>query len=432
MFKLIHKNRKGVSLSELLVVIAVLALLLPLAGRVLYNFLTFNNTVIDRWDVQTATRLACSDFENNKDGLTNAFQVDLIYDPSIENGVILKNNGEIEWRNGATSAVMNPEGIDPNADAHKNDVYTYIYSAATYDEEGAYLGKLLYMRSYGDNRSHLLLNNYGMGNVPVDVTFSMGTTKDMQNSGNPFYTENTVMMHFRSGKEDVTFGYDTSFAIININKDTRPINYSGGKLACEERWVNNGKSTNAHVAGWDNYELNYDESGQLITGNGFPASKTVNAGEGTQTTYYETNCQQAGGTPVIIDDTFTAQYENASGAVQTVTAPVIAREANVMRYKSPTAEKSQGEVIDKSTNTNIAGCLTGFAMMGSDMADKVLGNLRMFRDNVLKGTAFGDWFIHEYYYTWSPFLIEHTAFLKPVYKAVLVPVSYVCGFIARL
>lgn len=429
MFKLIHKNRKGVSLSELLIVIAVLALLLPLAGRVLYNLLSFNNTVIDRWDVQTATRLACNDFENNKDGLTNAFQVDLIYDPSIENGVILKNNGEIEWRNGATSAVMNPEGISVDAEAHKSDVYTYIYSAATYDEEGAYLGKLLYMRSYGDNRSHLMLNDYGMGKVPVSVTFSMGTTKDMQNIGSPFYTENTIMMHFRSGKETVTFGYETSFAIINT---TRPINYIGDKLACEESWADGGKASLAHVAGWDNYNLNYDSSGQLTTNNGFPKAKTATDGSGAPLSYYETNCVTEGGTAVIIDDTFNMEYKDTSGATQTVNAPVLAREANIMRYKSPTAEKTQGEAVDKSSNTNVAGCLTGFAMMGSDMAEKVLGNLRMFRDNVLKGTTFGDWFIHEYYYTWSPFLIEHTAFLKPVYKAVLIPVSCVCGFIARL
>lgn len=431
MFKLIHKNKKGVSLVELLVTLAVLGLILPLAGNVLYNFINFNNTVIDRWDVQAAVKLACGDFENNKDGLTNAFQADLLYDPVIEEGVTLdRNTGYITWRNNAPSSkVMNAEGISISTDEHKSDVFTYIFSAKTWDTEGAYLGELLYMRGYGDNRSRLLLNDYGMGYIPVSVTFSVGTTKDLvtEEGSDPFYTKNTITMHFRSGKDDVKFGYDTSFAIVNINPDTRPINYSGGKLVCELAWLDTDvKTPLAYVAGWDNYNLNY-KNGSLTTDNGFPAATTL---EGA--TFYETNYVNANSETIVISETFQMEYEDANGQTQTITAPAVAREGNVLRYKSPTAEKAQGEVADKATSTNIASCLTGFAMMGSNMRDEVLGNIRMFRDNVLRGTEFGDWFIHQYYYVWSPFLIEHTAFLKPVYQAILIPVSYVCEFIAKL
>ena len=79
MFKLIHKNRKGLSLVELLVTLVVLGLVIPLAGNILYNLINFNNVVIDRWDVQAAVKLVCGDFENNKDGLINAHQLDLLY-----------------------------------------------------------------------------------------------------------------------------------------------------------------------------------------------------------------------------------------------------------------------------------------------------------------------------------------------------------------
>lgn len=417
---------------ELLVCVAVFGLVIPLAGNILYSLINFNNTVIDRWDVQAAVKLVCGDFENNKDGLTNAFQVDLVYDPVIEEGVILdKETGYIEWKNGANSSrIMLKEGIGVETEEHKSNFYTYVFSAKTWDTEGAYLGEFLYMRSYGDTRSHLLLNDYGMGNIPVSVTFSVGTTKDLvaQDGSDPFYTRNTITMHFRSGKEDIKYGYDTSFAIINIDPDTRPINYSGGKLVTELAWLDtDSKTPIAYVAGWDNYELNYKNS-NLTTDNGFPTATVEQDG----TTYYETGYVNAAGERAVIEETFQMEYEDANGNTQTVEAPVIAREGNVLRYKSPTAEKTHGAAEEKGAPTNVASCLTGFAMAGSDMADKVLGNIRMFRDNVLRGTEFGDWFIHQYYYVWSPFLIEHTAFLKPVYQAILVPVSYVCELIAKL
>ena len=66
------------------------------------------------------------------------------------------------------------------------------------------------------------------------------------------------------------------------------------------------------------------------------------------------------------------------------------------------------------------------------MGERVLDNLRNFRDNVLRGTEIGDWFINFYYYELSPFMIEKTAFLRPVYKALIEPLSYVCDYIANL
>lgn len=417
MFKLIHKNRKGISLVEVLVTLVVLGLVLPLAGGILYSLTNLNNTAVDKWDVQTATRLACRDFESNSDGLINAYQVDIIYDPVIESGVTLKNDGTIEWKSGSDTYVMNPEGIDTTSEAHKSDVYTYVFSARTWDENGVYLGELLYERSYGDPNSHLLLNDYGLGNIPVSVTFSMGTTKSL---GGSDYTDSNVLVHFSSGLEDVEFNYDAAFAVVN-NK--RNINFMGGALVCEEDWVVEGVPK-AYPAGWDNYYIN-------TNADGLPEANS----DGT----YTTNCV-IDETTVKISETFDMavtnekdepQYDSDSN-LKTEKTSVIARQANVLRYKSPEANKTHGDSTEHSSNTNVASCLSGFAMAGSANSDEVLDNLRMFRDNVLRGTEIGDWIIHEYYYTWSPFLIEHTAFLKPVYQAILVPVSYVCEFISKL
>lgn len=429
MFKLIHKNRKGLSLVELLVCIVILGLVLPLAGKLLYSSINLHNVTVDKWDVQTAVRMACNSFESNSDGLMNAFQVDLIYDPIIDKGVTLKSDGTIEWKEPGYQScwVMNAEGISVDDDAHKSDVFTYIFSAPTWDENENYLGELLYMRDYGDTNSHLLLDEYGLGDIPVSVTFSMGTTELLDRASSE-YTDENIMVHFGSGLEAINYNFDTAIAVVN---NARPINYSGGSLVCEAKWMNSdGVTPMAYPAGWDEYYLDTDASGAFVDDNGFPSTTTKDG-----STYYSASYVNSSNTPVEvkINQTFSMEVVDDEGNVEkTVTAPVVARQANILRYKSPTAEKTQGTVTEKGTNTNVASCLTGFAMMDSGLKDEVLGNLRMFRDGVLAGTEIGDWIIDQYYYEWSPFLIEHTAFLKPVYKAVLVPVSYVCEFIATL
>ena len=103
-----------------------------------------------------------------------------------------------------------------------------------------------------------------------------------------------------------------------------------------------------------------------------------------------------------------------------------------MRFISPAAYHSKGDVADTTQSMDLANCLSDWTFSSVINGDFYLDKIKTFRDEVLRGTEFGEWFIHEYYYTWSPFLIEHTAFLKPVYKAILIPVSYVCEFVAKL
>ena len=425
MFKLVRKNNKGVSLVELLVCLVIVGLLLPLGYQTLHSLTYINNSTVDKWDVQTAARMASRDFESNKEGLANAFQVDLVYDPVIEGGIVLDASGNITWKDGsASSHVMNMEGIAPSSEEHTTDVYTYIFSAETWDHTGAYLGELLYMRSYGDTRSHRLLQDYGLDDIPVAVSFSVGTTKSLKTESGK-YTTNSVVVHFYSGLDTIEYGFDATFTMKNLS---RPINYSGGNLVSELAWTYDATQPLVYTAGWDDYDLNYDASGALTTSKGFPSAETAQDGS----KYYLAKFTHENTVyDIHIAETFDMEVYNDDGIYEkTVSgAPVIARQGNVLRYKSPAAERTHGEVKENATAANVASCLTGFAMVGSDMEETVLKNIRGFRDNVLAGTEFGDWFIHEYYYTWSPFLIEHTAFLKPVYQAILIPISYVCDLV---
>lgn len=434
MFKLIHKNNSGLSLTELLVCLVILALVLPMGYQTLHSIATLNNATIDQWDVQTAAKIASRDFETNKEGLANALQVDLLYDPVVEGGVTIDDAGNITWRDGsATSKTMLPEGASLDTISKAGDVYTYIFSTPTWNTSGDYLGELLYIRDYSAGKSRLLLLDYGLENIPISVTFSVGTTESLLRD-NHKYTSNSVVIHFRSGLDDLHYGYDATFSMVNLS---RPINYSDGTLVSDVKWINEDSVPVAYTVGWDAYTLNYNNSGNLITDKGFPKAETPD--DGTAPYYVaKYDDEDSSGNLIVretkISETFDMKVYNEDGVYEkTISgAPVIARQGNVLRYKSPAAEKEHSTPKEQISGVNIATCLTGYAMAGSDMADKVLSNIRLFRDNVLRGTEFGDWFIHQYYYVWSPFLIEHTAFLKPVYQAILIPISYVCGFLAKL
>ena len=411
MFRLVHKNTKGLSLIELLVCIVILGLVVPIAGQILYSLTNVFNTTVDRWDIQTAVRLASRQFETNKDGLTNSYETDILYDPAIDTGVLISSDySSITWLDGVQKPgstqkapfTMSPEGINQTGS------YTYIYSAPAWfndnGSKGAYIGELLFIRDYGSKYSRLILNDYGLGNVPVSIEFAVGTTENFTEQTKK-YQGDIVKITFSSGNNTISnYTLDGIFALKN---HTREINYISEDTAMvfEKEWLL-GNAIKAHPAGWSETDLIGN------TSVGYPKTTEVNG-----------------------ENVFKAKYEETANNFIEINLPkndTVSKTGNVIRYKSPTAQGTHGEPKDNKYGGNIATCLSAGVMSGSALSDKVLGNLRSFRDNVLAGTEFGDWFIHEYYYTWSPFLLEKTEFLKPVYKAVLVPLSYVCGFIARL
>ena len=202
-------------------------------------------------------------------------------------------------------------------------------------------------------------------------------------------------------------------------------------LVYEQRWLKPQQPSGtpmAYPAGWTDYELNATPNSNYPTG-----MDVVNADNSITTRQYahyldsEEAIQE-----VLITEKFDCDVNGDGNISNDETGKhVITRPGNVLRYVSPTAQATQEDVANRKTGANIATCLTGWAMMGSSFEETVLTNLRAFRDNVLKGTTFGDWFIEQYYYVWSPFVVKNLEALKPVIKAVLIPISYVCGFVAQ-
>lgn len=402
MFKIIHKNKKGISLVELLVTVVVLGFVLTLTAQLLSQGTRLFNTAEERWEVQNAVHLACRKFETNRDSLVNAYQADLLYDPVIANGINIADDGSFTWRSGTQPCVLPAESDT----ADNKNPYTYMFSTPAY-KDGQYLGSYLFIREYGKGRSVPFLDAEGMGDVPVEVVFRIAKTApaldgngEVDASVSDKYLTQTVEIELKSGKTDLTnFNVITQFTLVNVSEG-KDINYLGGALVFEPEWLG-GESGGTPVAGpvgWTDEVLNSKID------SGFPTNTT-------------------------------AVYKDAEGNTQTTVLPTtfLTQNSNIMRFVSPTAFYAIGDASELTSSVNLASCLTSFAFSDSSaLSEFVLKSLRGFRDNILAGTTVGDWIIHEYYYTWSPFLIEKAGFLKPVYRAVLIPVSFVCEVITDI
>jgi hypothetical protein len=267
----------------------------------------------------------------------------------------------------------------------------------------------LYIREYNTTNSKLFLEEEGFGGIPVEIEFTMGTSvpsRVTDENGNLLpqkYISNTVGITLKSGLQDVSnYQVETSYSLVQI-AEGKAINYEGGTLVCEHSWFANGNAASpaAYPAGWTDATLN----GQ--TGSGYPGDA---------------------------DGTAPTRYETAYGVLQDIRIRGVNNGANVMRFVSEEAFHSITDTSELSSAANMASCLTSWAYMDADLNEQavVLGGLRDFRDNVLKGTTVGDWIIYNYYNNWSPFVVNNMSFMKPVIKTVLKPVSVVCGLIANI
>lgn len=401
MFNLIHKNKKGLSLAELLVTIVILGMLISLGGQILYQLTRFYNMASMRWEIQSAVQLACNRFETNRDSISNAYQADILYDPKIAEGIIYDDtNNTFEWKNGSPYVLPAENAVD------SEDPYTYMFSTPAYRKsDGQYLGSFLFIRDYASSNSTLFLEDAGFGDTPVEITFDIGRSVDaIDSSGNidntipDTYLTQTVAITLKSGRQDVTnYEVKTAFTLVNISEGKK-INYSNGVLVFDPSWMVGASGTTpmAGPAGWTDAELNEQ------IGSGFPGNSTYYTVEETNTNIM-------------------------------VTVDTVKQSGNIMRFVSPTAFHEKGDVDELTSSANMASCLTSFAFSDSSkLSSHALGALRDFRDNVLKGTTMGDWVINNYYNEWSPFLVQKMSYLKPVYKVILTPVAYICGLIANI
>ena len=390
MFKLIH-NRKGLSLIELIITVAIIGLVLALSSRIFFLFHNTHESASNRWQVQNAVRLASAKFETNSNLIINSKQVDIFYDEAIAEGINYnRETGTWSWKKTPSvlpDATQYPQGND----------YTYMYSTPAYDGE-TFIGYLLFIRNdstHAETNSVLFLNNEGFGEVPVQVEFSVGTNKlDKIQNQDISYQDNSTHVYFKSGNASVT-SYETDTIYVSENlAETKSIGHENGQLIYDSSWLGDSSVATAYPCGWV----------EGVSVAGYPSDLGVYSG--TEKT----------------PESLVYTYENEQ----------IQKTGNVLRFLSPLSDKSFEKGSGSATSEKPT-CLNQWLFDDmSSLSERVLDNLRNFRDKVLRGTEFGDWFIHEYYYTWSPSLIKYTAFLEPVYKAVLIPLSYVCDFIADL
>lgn len=398
MFKYLCKNKKGISLMELIIAVTLVGFIIPLAGQLIVNFTKVFNTASQRWEIQSAVHLACNKFEKNRDSIVNAQRADLLYDKALEKGVIYnKETKTVTWNE--ASKVMPAEGFKD-----KDNVYTYIFSVPAYDSEtNAYLGKFLFIREFDAEKSVLFLENEGMGSVPVDISFRVAVSPDAlkkNNETNSYdkkedqnyrYLTSTVEIDFKSGVEDITnYEVVTQFTLYNFTG--KSMTMEGSYPVLEQTWLEN-----VYPAGWS--------AGENILGK--PAS-TV---------------------PYIIQRNptkYSAAPYDCSGYIN--------GDANMMRFISERAADSKGDVSELTASVDMASCLTQLLFIdGTREGARTVGALREFRDNCLKGTAVGDFIIDKYYNSWSPALVEvckENPTAGKVIKAVLKPVSKVLGMAA--
>lgn len=400
MFNLIHKNKKGLSLVELLVTIVIVGMVVSLGGQILYQLTNFYNMAAVRWEIQSAVQLACNRFETNRDSISNAYRADLLYDPVVADGIVINEDHTFTWKGGS------PYVLPAENYSDSDDPYTYMFSTPAYRaSDGQYLGSFLFIREFGATNSTLFLEDAGFGETPVEIEFDMGQSVDaldaegnIDESASNIYLSHTVMVTLKSGRPDITnYEVKTSYTLDNISEGKK-INYVGGTLVFDPSWLGgeSGTTPMAGPAGWSDAELNSQ------AGSGCPSGSTYYTVEETNTNIM-------------------------------VTVNTVNKSGNVMRFISETAFHSKGDIDELSTAANMASCLSSYAFSDSSkLSSHALGALRDFRDNVLKGTAVGDWIIDNYYNEWSPFLVQKMGYLKPVYKVILTPVAYVCGLIANI
>lgn len=397
MFKYLCKDKKGISLIELIIAVTLVGFIIPLAGQLLVNFTRVFNMAQRRWEIQSAVHLACNKFEKNRDSIVNAHKADLLYDTAIDQGVIYNTETHtVTWNQ--ASKVMPAEGFKDN-----DNIYTYIYSVPATDQNGTYLGKFLFIRDFDAPNSELFLNNEGMGDVPVDISFRVATSPDLlqkNNETNEYdlrdeqshrYLTSTVEIDFTSGVEDITnYEVITQFTLYNFSG--RSMTMEGQFPVLEQTWLNS-----VYPAGWS-----ADDS---VLG------------------------RPAGAVPYI-----TSRNPTKYSVAPFDCTEYIKSDANMMRFVSERAVDSKGDVTELTASVEMASCLTKLLFIdGTKEGARTVGALRDFRDNCLKGTAAGDWIIEKYYNSWSPALVavcQESPTAAKAIKAVLSPLSKVLGALA--
>lgn len=366
MFKLINKtkhDKRGFTLAELIVAIAVMALVMGLVAQLFGTIYKRYDMVEKQFKLQAQVEYIVAQFQEDatKTSLSTATKVDIFYeDPAtVEANQILASCPEL----GTFT-----ENADGTITFQKpTNQYTYYF---TY--KGYFYGLAPIHLIDEDNKVTIKSNNiaykfyYQFDNpLKLDVKFSVGVdafqwdtteNKEMENPtdalGNALkhkYLDSGISVAVKSNREYLPAKYDlnSSFSFDNMKTNGQLVN------------CNNESGyyfTSEYTAGWDS---------------------------GTDTEGYPSNRQESGKT-----------YPNSK------------RSGNVIRFIS--YNDSIGGALDADTGDTETAftCGTRWLMAGTDMESGVVKTLRDFRDNTLKGTYLGDIIIDKYYNEWSPAIIK--------------------------
>lgn len=367
MFKLINKtkhDRRGFTLAELIVTIAVMALVMGLVAQLFGTIYKRYDMVEKQFKLQAQVEYVVAQFQEDatKTSLSTATKVDIFYEEpaTVEANKILASCPEL-----GTFA----ENADGTITFQKpTNQYTYYF---TYK---GYFYSLAPIHSIDEDNKVTIKSNataykfyYQFDNpLKLDVKFSVGVdafqwdtteNKEMENptdaSGNALkhkYLDSSISVSVKSNREYLPAKYDlnSSFSFDNMKTNGQLVN------------CNNEMGyyfTSEYTAGWDS---------------------------GTDTEGYPSDRQESG-----------KLYPNSK------------RSGNVIRFISYNDSIGGGALDADTGDTETAfTCGTRWLMAGTDMESGVVKTLRDFRDNTLKGTYLGDIIIDKYYNEWSPAIIK--------------------------
>ena len=365
------KSKQGITLVELLVTIALMAMVTGLTIQLAHSFLQSYSIVQARWRTQNAAQQVMQFFRLQNESLSNSASISLFYTETEQPVADYEDPTDMQ-------------GVPSTG----NDTYAYIYSQPASDPE---LGDVIYVLERGEGKTPVNLTEYLIDEeVPLDIKFSVSVVP-----------------------QEVFRGEATTDAEGNT---TVPYSYGGGEDAYLPTTVDVTISTPESIGG--NYTLTTS-----FTMNNMMQNQRVNYEGGTPCRVAASGIGIAGW-----DD------PDLECPVSTSLYPYATKSANILRYVSAQSFLESQNTTAADLNVQGAGlCFSNLVMADSPIGWQVKGALRDFRDNVLAKTDLGNQIIDKYYNEWSPALVaaaEENPAVKTLGKLVLIPASVVALFIA--
>lgn len=365
------KSKQGITLVELLVTIALMAMVTGLTIQLAHSFLQSYSIVQARWRTQNAAQQVMQYFRLQNESLSNSASISLFYTETEQPVADYEDPTDMQ-------------GVPSTG----NDTYAYIYSQPASDPE---LGDVIYVLERGEGKTPVNLTEYLIDEeVPLDIKFSVSVVP-----------------------QEVFRGEATTDAEGNT---TVPYSYGGGEDAYLPTTVDVTISTPESIGG--NYTLTTS-----FTMNNMMQNQRVNYEGGTPCRVAASGIGIAGW-----DD------PDLECPVSTSLYPYATKSANILRYVSAQSFLESQNTNGADLNVQGAGlCFSNLVMADSPIGWQVKGALRDFRDNVLAKTDLGNQIIDKYYNEWSPALVaaaEENPAVKTLGKLVLIPASVVALFIA--